>query len=176
MNSTAQKIYRESKAVSEQLLILLRQLSGNAPSEMNPIWHADVSYSLRESEEQIESLLKEIRKCRKLVNTVGVLLCTTSMIEKVTTEYCTATPTSKIIYTYPAKRRDNYMMFDRLMLELGIPETVAQAELVRPHWPAMQEHFQQLLAEGKNVPGGVDPNKTFNEYDFSIRKKKGVLE
>lgn len=75
------------------------------------------------------------------------------------------TPDVKEAVTVPSREK-NPDEYYRMMKALGAV-TAAKKDLVRPHWPGLTEHISNLMKQGKRVPDGVDPRKTYHLYKLS---------
>jgi len=173
MTPEALSLYREVKATSQSTTLKLdaikKMVQGLETRDL-----VDSIYVLREVVELTNTIKKEAEKVRKILAKVGVLHCDAFLIEKVQTAFCTGKPQETSEFSFPHKRDINPEQFDTIMRSLGIPKDVYEKELVRLHWPEFQKYCQALLADAKNPPAGIDPDKSFPVYDFSIVKKRGV--
>jgi hypothetical protein len=47
------------------------------------------------------------------------------------------------------------------------------SEAVRPHWPGMVSYLTGLMRQGRPLPPGIDPEKTYPRYKLRLRALKG---
>jgi hypothetical protein len=142
--------------------------------------HADTSYALRETADFVEDVRKRCEAIKKLAEQIACVLYTQmGMKDTIRTDYCSATPDIRTIVTIPRKSSDPEN-FGKLMTFLGVPPELwnapEESTVVKPHWPGLMAHLHRMQIEGKPLPPGVDPNKTYPEYKLIVRKRKGVSE
>lgn len=144
---------------------------------------ADAAYALREVHDLCDDVKRRCHRLNAAAQRLGASLqLADGSPEAIRTDHCTATPKMRTIVSMP-KRSTHPKEFGALMSHMGVPRQLWEArdgdenkEAVRPHWPGMIDLIADLLAEGKPMPPGIDPNKTYAEYTLVIRGKKGVAE
>lgn len=132
---------------------------------------ADVAYAANEAFKLLDDLRKEAQVIRELAEKIGTALWVkVSNGDPIRTDYVTATPRVKMTATLPKKSKDP-VAYATFMRFLKIPEDIADAEVVRPHWPAVVELLSKLMEEGKPLPPGIDPDKMYPVYKMTLRGK-----
>lgn len=184
MKTIVKDLYLQVKSLYGQSLVTLERIEQNimgllktpdAPDGYLSIENqVDYVFALRETEELLERMLKNVKKVKRLASKQACITCVMDTIEKVETEYCTGKLNEKFAFVYPNRRRENQENYDTLMEALGIPVDVYSKELVRIHYPAFQAYCNELVSAGYTTPAGIDPNKQIPDYDFAVRRRKGV--
>lgn len=135
---------------------------------------ADAAFAMREIYNYLDDLRKEVKANKELCERMTCLLwARTSTGDPVRTPFVTATPCIKMTASIP-KRSTNLEAWEALMRFLKIPEELWSEEVVRPHWPSFVEYTSKLLEQGKPLPDGIDPNKTYPVYSLTLRGKIDV--
>ena len=175
MYTSAKILYIECKKlhkkVYEQLLILQKDL-GTCTEEVEL---ADAAFSMKECTDLLNDVRKQIDKTSKIAKGKACFIWTQNQLEDpndepIRTSYCTATPEVKMYIPFPTKKdKDGWKEF---MEYLGVPDAVADSELVRPHYPSMLEHTTKCLAESKPLPPGMNEGKKIALHDLKFRKTK----
>lgn len=176
--------------MKEMYLELYRRVNtsyGDALLSLRDIWEdisqnedlnecADKVYALRETIKVLEQTLKELKKVFALAEKTACLVELRGEQDAASTDYCSGKAKVKQIVTCPSKRRYNPEQFDKLMEYLGVPRELYQREegkeeLLRPHWPEIQELMNDALNKGENIPITIEES---NVYSFPVRKKKAL--
>jgi hypothetical protein len=135
---------------------------------------ADYTYTVRKISDMLVEMSKRTRNTYELAERLLCMLwAQVGDPEPIRTPYCTITPKIRMAAQIPKKGTEEY---EKLMTALGITLELAQVDAVRPHWPGMTEYVTQRLTEGKPLPPGIDPHKTYPVYGVLIRDKKGITE
>lgn len=139
----------------------------------------DLAYATNEMYKWADDVRKQLKQVHEIAERVACLILVTKGVgESVKTEYCSASPHVKQMASVPS-RKTKPEEFAKLMDHLGIPRQLWDVsdddEVVRPHWPGLMAYLTRLGAEGKPLPPGVDPDKTYAVYSLLIRPRKGVL-
>ncbi len=184
MRQIAKSLYKKIKSAYGQSIVDLETIQqdilGLVKTPENPDGfisaedQADYAFALRECEELLDRMIKNVRKAKNMASKSACITCFSDMIDKITTDHCTAVPREKFAFQYPSKRRYDPETYDTLMEALGIPLDVYGRELVRLHWPNFQAYCNELTSAGHPIPAGLDPNKQISEYDLQIRRKSGI--
>lgn len=135
---------------------------------------ADMVYTVT----KVLELFKEVeKKTRGTTELAERLLCMLwaqrSDAEPVRTSHCTITPRIRMAAQIPKKGTPEH---EALMQYLNISPELQETDAVRPHWPGLVDLMTKLLTEGRPLPQGVDPSKTYPVYGVTIRSKKGITE
>ena len=143
---------------------------------MQPAALADLAFMLRESNKLVDDMRKEQNNLQEQVEKVACVRWVQANLndganaEPIRGEFVTATPDVKKMASLP-RRSTNPEAYDALMTYLGIPKDVVEKDLMRCHWPAFTEHITELCAEGRPLPNGIDPSKTYDVYRLLLRKR-----
>jgi hypothetical protein len=141
----------------------------------------DVAYAMRETWSLVHDVRKRVYVLQQRAEKLAVALnLADGSAENIKTDYCTATPKIRTIVSIPRRSTDPEN-FGKLMAWLGVPKDLwdkgdEEKEVLRPHWPGLIDHIADRLQEGKPMPPGVEPNKTYAEYSLVMRGKKGIAE
>jgi len=152
-----------------------RKLNGCADIET----HVDAAYALREISEFADALRKKANATKQTAESLAIMINTANgSADTIRTEYCTASTDVKTLVSIPTRSKKPEE-FGKLMDWLGVPEPLhsgGDRAVVEPNWPGLIEHINKALAEGRPLPPGVDPNKTYSESKLIIKRRKGVTE
>lgn len=139
----------------------------------------DYAFAMNRASKFLDDMRKTCDATEMLCERLACLIWVAAeMTGPIRTEHCSATPNIKMIATIP-KRSTHPAEFEALMTFLGIPKNLIdeeQGEVVRAHWPGLVSYLSRLMSEGKPLPPGIDPQKTYPEYHLTLRPKKGVGE
>jgi hypothetical protein len=139
---------------------------------------ADAAYCCREIEKTADDIRKRTIELGEIAQRLAcVIEVASEEVEPIRTEYVTATPDVKLIASLP-KRSTDPEGFAALMAHLGIPEHAWQGgdhAPVQLHWKGLMERINRDSAEGKPLPPGVDPTKTYSEYKLCMRGGKRAI-
>ncbi len=172
MNEKTKKYYLETREYFNKQTTQLQALEADTVSVEDCV---DAIYAIREAEELIDDVKKTYSSLsRKLQEAVHLILLSRHK-KSFSTDFCTGTRKSKVIYGLPTKRKEP-KKFASLMAKLGIPEDLVDKEVIRPHWPGLVEYFQELNTQGLPQPEEVDTTKQSATLEITIRRKKGILE
>lgn len=179
MNETAVTAFRAARTVHEQVVALQQRLEKFVAECVDKGELADVAYAMREASKLVDDTRKRLdglgETAQKVACLVSVQLGDVSTIR---TEHCSATPDVRQVAS-PPRRSTRPEEFARLMDHLGVPKHLWEGgdhAVVQPHWPGLMDYLARQAAEGKPLPPGIDPSRTFPEYKLVIRAKKGVTE
>lgn len=180
MNPKLVAIYKQARAIHEAYVQAdgeLRRFLSTCPNTED---QADAAYALREIADMVDEVRKMANSTGELAQRFACIIAgATGNPEPIRTEYCTATPDVKPIASVPRQSSDpeGYAL---LMEHLGIPRAMwdrgDDKSVVKPNWPGMMSYLAEQMKQGKPLPPGIDPDKTYSEYRLLIRKKKGVGE
>lgn len=184
------ELYSKTRALHQEFVTADAEVRRLLNTNCEKIDQADAAYALRQTAEFADEIRK---KCEELQKLAEKLTCVLAVAEHdpgpVRTAHCTASLDIKTIVTIP-RQSTHPKEFAALMEFLGVkrhlwdvpqPEPNDDGEdvtkrhaVVKPHWPGLVDHLNELQAQGLPLPPGIDPNKTYPEYRLTIRKKKGV--
>lgn len=178
MNLKAQSVYRKLQKTYAQILPQLIELSKQLDDETSHSEMADIGYMAREFVKVAEELTK---KGKQLHEKSQLSLCSSLMrhntMDKIKTEYCSATPDIKQIVSAPSLR-SNPEAFKKLMVDyFGIdPIFCMEFEAVRPNYNGVNDLVTSLTNSGDPLPDGLTPSVVHDRFVVTYRKRKGVLE
>jgi len=132
----------------------------------------DRVYALREAYKYADDVRKELRNTKELAERIACLIWA-KMTDggPVKTDFCTGVANVKIMASLPKKGTASH---EALLKHFGISKE--HAETVQFHWPSMVEYLTHLTSEGRPLPAGVDPDRTYPVYTLTVRARKGVDE
>lgn len=140
---------------------------------------ADIAYAA----DKIEAFLNDIRKAMTGMKDVAEKRCTTLWVamgdpDSIRTDYVTATPYPKMMVRMPSRKKEPEE-WANMMRDMRIPEEYIITEPschppVEPNWPGMIDYVTDLLAQGKKLPRGLDPSKTYTLYQLRKMPRKEV--
>ena len=175
MHRSLKNLYLKAKQNHELLYTELKTLRTQVEKCNDMKELADTVYALRECYKLTDDARKLIDNIKGLAERLACIIwIKTSEGDKIETDYCIGTPKVKQITSVPKRGTEDYAL---LMDFLEIPDT--GEEVVRFHWPGLTEHLTRLAEEGKPLPPGIDPSKTYAGYSLSVRtnqSKKGIDE
>jgi len=152
----------------------------------NPLAHlADAIYATRETYKLLDNLRKTVDKVNKQLQQIACVLYIESSPSQqaefsdtgaVVGEYATGKPKTNTSVE-SLKRAKAPELYDRFCREvLGVTnESLIQAGAVEVHYRYFGDWITQQLSEGYVKPDVMDQIKTYNEYEFSVTKKRGLL-
>ena len=165
-------LYRKLRDCYGTLLLQMQELQQHINPDAGLNEQGDRVYALRECEKTADDLLKEIRKLYDLQQKTACLAELTSLQDGSATEWHSGGKAEEQkILVIPQKRRYDPPAFDTLMVDIGVPLSVSQSELVRPNWPELQRYYHDRLGEGRNIPIEI---KDGFIYKYSVRKRKSL--
>lgn len=174
MNVRLVELYEKVQALHAEAYSTLESLKGGLSASSDMKAHADAAYALRETAKYADDIRKmciaQQETCEKIACAVAIKL---EHMGPIKTDHCTASTKIKMIASVP-RPSTQPEEFAALMEYFGIKNNTQ--ELFRLHWPTFVDHLSDCLSEGKPLPPGIDPNKTYPEYRLVIHKKKGVNE
>lgn len=139
----------------------------------------DIALVLRSISALADDIRKECNGIKELVERVVCLRWVQATLndpgapDAIRGELATGTPDVRQMASLPRPNSDPEG-YEKLMRSIGAI-TAARKDLVRPHWPGLTEWITRLAKKGKQLPKGIDPNKTYPLYRlFPLRRKKGI--
>jgi hypothetical protein len=171
MDNRLRRLYFRIKSFYGEVCNELDTIREEMVAETDLNTQADKVYALRETSNVAEELAKELRRIHTLASKLACLIEMSGIQDSALTEYCSGRARVTRIAKVPAKRRNNEEDFDKVMDWIGIPEEVYRSELVRPHWPNVQEKFAEAQEKGEVPPINVTEEL---RYEYSIRKRKEI--
>lgn len=181
MHDDAKTLYADVKKAHERQykrLIALRTEVHEMAKQVDLDELADVAFALREIEKLTHDIEKEARLLREFTEKLACAAWVQiGEAETIKTEYCTATPSVKMMVSLPT-RKNQPEQYQQLCLALGIPSELIGDETdpgpVSVNWPGMVEYLTAKLQKGEPLPAGLDMKKTYNIYKLNIRKRKEI--
>jgi hypothetical protein len=192
MNDILKEIYKECRDVHEKLMRKVLDLKAGFPTDSEKDL-ADTAFALREAEEHLDAIRKDIKAVGELAEkhccvkylTNPKYIANPAKAEPVRTDYCTASPDMAVCASVPTfkKTPEQYQL---LMDFLGVDPncrdqgeiemedgTIADTEVLRVHWPGFQSLCTRLQRQGIALPDGINPDATYTLYKLRIRQRKG---
>ena len=154
--------------------------------EGNPLAHlTDAIYAVRETYNLIDNLRKNINNTNKQLQQVACVLYLESSPEQqaafsdsgaVVGEYASGKPKTNVSVA-SLKREKAPDLYDRFCREvLGVTnQSLIESGAVEVHYKYFGEWLTQQLSEGYVKPDVMDQLKTYNEFEFSVTKKRALL-
>lgn len=136
----------------------------------------DLSFMMREAENFCEDLRKELRGARDFL---GRIICMRWLHENLNThdvdmsirgKLAMGTPQVRTMASLPLPEKDPEA-FVAFMKRIGVFGQALKRSLVKVHWPAVTDYLTDLIAKGKPLPPGIDPNRTYSVYQVILRKR-----
>lgn len=129
---------------------------------------------------EISKLTNDLRKeTDGIVHILEQVACvvhlTRSEGKPIRASLATGSPSMKLSVNIPHRER-NPEDFEALMNYFGIDLNSITDRAVRPHWPAICEMVSVLAEEGKPLPPGINPDKTYPTYTLRITAKRDLDE
>lgn len=139
---------------------------------------SDLRYCCRLIMEQSDELRKESNVLGELL---AKLSCAEWMVANVNNpdkplirgEISVGSPDIKMSARVPHPSRDPED-FKQLALHLGFPDDMAVSGLFELRWPQMCDYVDKLQKDGRPLPPGIDPNKTYPNYVLLTRNNAAV--
>jgi len=164
--------YELMKQVHANVYETLADLRANLQNNQTMENITDQILCLREIAKLAEDLRKEATKLQQTAERVICILWVTQKCgEPIQGEYATGTPDVKQAASLPKRSREPEK-YAKLMKHIGISDEQIDSGLLSLHWPSFTEYLSTLIAEGKPLPPGIDPDKTYPIYTLRLRKCK----
>jgi hypothetical protein len=161
---------------AQQLVVKLRaEIEGNRISYEHL---ADAAWLCQEIEKYTEEVRKEFSKLETLLEKVTcaawTMACAADPAHPGHVEgvFARATPDMGLVPDLPAKHTDEYKALLRFM---HCPESLIEADVLRPHWPHLCEMLAHRDSQGLPPPPGIRAASLKPRYVLkSLKLKKGV--
>ena len=177
MEKQAKDLYRTVYECFSTLQIAIEKAHESSQGKINLLELVDFLYATKKASEMLDESAK---KLRGLVDAQKRIIClrwvnSNLSQDNIKTEHVTATPRVTDMPVLPTYKNapDDYVAFCK---HFAITSDIIENDSLRPHWPGMKKQIQDDAEQGKPLPPGCDPSKTYPAYDVLLRKKKGVLE
>jgi hypothetical protein len=172
--------YKKTVEYHEYMHLFLTSLHENIVTEHDMESATDIAYGLQKILQMVKDTEKDTRIRQQLAEKMACVLWVKDGGEKsnIKTDYVTGTPDVKMIASIPRRDKEPDAFF-ALMDHFGLPRDLfpgEDADVVRPHWPGVVAALSKEMSEGKPLPNGIDPNKTYPKYELRLHGKKGVDE
>jgi len=179
MLTQAQQVFQIARDAHGDAYGNVHQLAEQLPTMSSQGELADTALAMREAARYFKDALKEVEKIRELAERLACLLWLKDAVgDPIHTDHVSATPQVKTMASVP-KRSTQPEQHAALMQWLGVPDHLWAAdgpEVVRVHWPSFVELLTTNAEQGKPLPDGIDPDKTYPRYSLTMRRKKDVDE
>lgn len=173
------EMYKTMRAAHRQMVEIDALMEREITSSISKEDDADSAYALREIAKFADDTRKRCEKLKRLAEKMAVMISLTEgSADSIRTDHCTASIKMRTVVTVPNRNR-NPAEYVKLMEWLGVPEHFWKGRpepIVETYWPGLIEYLCEQLADGKPLPPGIDPNKTYPEYSLVCTKRKGVAE
>lgn len=158
--------------------VLMGKLESLGKTCADPETITNIAFAMHKAHELVDDTRKKLVCSGELLQKIACAIATVSgNVDAIKTAYVTATPDCKMSATLPKKSSDPEG-YAALMEYLGVKEEYWKAEdtdeCIRVHFPGMCKLISKLAEEGRPLPPGIDPEKTFAIYRLLMRGKKGV--
>lgn len=147
-------------------------------NELSPESLLDVAWIMQEIARFSESMDKEASKMEELLEKVCCMVWVSThagdpgAAGHIEGFIARGTPKTTLGSNLPARGTDGYKRFMRW---LGHTDEQIANDLVRPHWPHVQDMLTARAEQGLPTPPGVPEDTTYNRYKLvSLQQKKGV--
>ena len=177
MRSQLQQLYTEAVRAHSALYASLSVVRDESRVSLDMLELVDTAFALRECHKFFDDLRKEAKRTQEMAEKLVCLLWIKGggEEERLRTPYCTASPVIKTAVSIPSARRQPEQ-YEALMKDLGVPEALWRSDVIRPHWPGFTEYASSLASNGRPLPGGVDPNKTYPIYALRMLRRRDPAE
>jgi len=166
------ELYLDSYAQLAELRDCMRE--GTGKYDMKDM--VSFIYIMREVSTLANDLRKECDGIQKMFeNSVCAIWVIQGNNKPIRSALATGSPDLKLGVSIPNQKREPEA-FKELMEYFKIPENVIEDNILKPYWPGLCEHISQLAEEGKPLPPGIDPNKTYPTYSVRIKRRKDLDE
>lgn len=175
MLKEAKVLHDSVKDTYVELVSLLEVLEKKTQEEMHTYGaqQVDTAYACRETMSILDNLRKRINRVYTVAQTVASVTMTAMGQDKLSTLHATATPKPRLWFKLVTNRESDPKEHDRLQTFLGVPQDIAEKEVVRIHGPNFCDYMTELVGEGKEVPVDVK-NVRGTELNIRITKKKDI--
>lgn len=164
MNSNQQIVASQVKELLE-LLPVIQELQKQIPDGFPDIKTAvDTAYLCRKCEDILKTVRVKIEEVGKQAEAFCCMVLASLELDNYKTENCTASPNPSIYCKFPQSPRDEGFMDFVKQLPL---------EALRPHYPTVSELITKEVAEGNQLPFGLDAKSIVStENKLRILSKK----
>ena len=175
MLEQVKNMFRKVKDLHHQLYMETEELK---PKTRDMILRdkVDSIYAMRKMEDLLDDLRKEVKKCRRHMETIACFEFLSEEIDKFSTEHCSARIEIKQYAKFPHKRREDPDNYDVLLADMGVPQELIDSEALRIHYDGFKNFFSKRQEEGQPLLKGIDPQAIYTDYNILTRKKKDVDE
>jgi hypothetical protein len=175
---TLTEMGQEATTFHAKMYRLLSNLEAATKKGIDLKTMADTAYYCREVDKLLQDLKVHANRVRKLAQDIGCLVwAQIGKEEPIRTEYCTASPKVKMMASLPHHKRQPEQ-YRELMAYMGLDPKLWDCEepAVKLSFNGMIDVLTQAAEDGKPLPPGVEPDKTYPVYDFHMLSKKGIDE
>lgn len=164
MNNNQQLIATQVKELLE-LLPVVQELNKQIPEGFPDIQVAvDTAYLCRKCEDILKTLRVKIEELGKHAESYCCTVLGALELDNYKTENCTASPNPSIYCKFPSSPKNE--RFEEFIKQLPI-------EALRPHYPTVSELITKEIADGNQLPFGLDPKDIVGtENKLRILSKK----
>jgi hypothetical protein len=163
------------KELQTELLPLLTLLENKTlvDKEKYGINQADTAYACRETNNILKDLTTRINKVAQAAKLISNHFMMNRKLSKIRTEYCTASAKPRIWFKIAVKRDHSPEEHDLLQRFCGLPQEMAEKEVLRIHPPNFMDYLTERIGRGDSIPIPVEGiQKT--EFDLLIRGRKAI--
>jgi len=170
MNKETQEFYKNTRNYFHKAMVDLRELDESINS-LNDM--ADAVYALREIDNYIEKLRKEMNKYSETYQTAACLMLISRHRKAFKTEYCSAKKETRISTGVPSKSTKP-KEYQALLEYLGVPQKVIDDGLLAVHWPNFSTWITERQKKGEPRPPGLGEQSP--HFELGVRTRKSILE
>lgn len=179
MHPLAREYYKQVKKLFELHTRTLIQMRRAIETNPDPKELVDWALALNHSSKFLDDMRKTCNGLEELAEKIAcVIYVQAGNKEPIRTPYATGTPDVQTCVSLPNKNT-HPDLWRSLMLHLGVPAELvndANEPVVDMRFKSVVTFLSRQLAEGKPLPPGVDPNKTFPQFRIRLCPRKGVDE
>lgn len=169
MRSLEKELHTEVKEVFQFSIQHLQSI--RLSIEEDVMENADTAYALKKCEEYCDTIRKECKKLREQLEKIVCLTLLQNEQAQVKTPYVTATVNAKVNYPVP-KKLSTPEAYENIMKYFDIPDWVHEREIMRIHWPGLNDYCNELNREGKQLPPGISNTDGQAHFGLKLRTRK----
>jgi hypothetical protein len=180
MRPEAVELFKRARALHEEAVRMCLTARNDAKKCADTEELADLAFACRKTCDFLTETMKLVRQLgvlsEKIAATVHIATCPNQ--RSIHTQYVVATPNVKVMASIP-RPDSSPKEYAEMMEFFGVPENLWKGRthaLVKDHWPGVMEELTRLQAEGKPLPPGLDPEKSYAEYTLTLTGRKGPDE
>lgn len=180
MRADMQELYRATRAYHARAVEACKVAEIETKQTADPQELADTAYALRECEKFLAESLKKVKQLGALSGRLAATLhvAVASGERSIHTQHVVATPHVRTTCALPRPDHEPER-YAAMMDHFGVPRHLwenREHALVKDHWPGIVDEIARLAREGKPLPAGIDPDKTYADYSLTLAGRKTPAE